>query len=123
MFIRVHLWTNTLEINLIQFTEKADDLIFTVRVVPRASKSEIIGEHDGALKVRIHAPPVEGAANAELIKVLAKQFGVAKSAVEITGGYASKQKQVRVGGMSGAKFLNLIERPVNDSAQQRVAKP
>ena len=58
------------------------DVSFALRVVPRASKSEIVGFHDGALKVRIKSPPVNGAANAELIRLLAKQFGVSKSDVE-----------------------------------------
>lgn len=92
---------------MIQFTEKGDGLIFNVRVVPRASKSEIVGEFGGALKVRIASPPVDGAANVELIKVLSKKFGVAKSAVEILSGHASKQKQVRVGGINRADLLNL----------------
>ncbi len=83
---------------MIQFTEKGDALIFTVRVVPRASKSEIVGELDGALKVRIASPPVDGAANAELIKVLSKKFGVSKSAVEITSGQTSKTKQIKITG-------------------------
>lgn len=81
---------------MIQFTEKEDSIIFTVRVVSRASKSEIVGELDGALKVRIASPPVDGAANAELIKLLAKTFDVPKSAVEIIGGQTSKTKKVRV---------------------------
>jgi uncharacterized protein (TIGR00251 family) len=92
---------------VIQFTEKGDGLIFNVRVVPQASKSEIVGEFGGALKVRIASPPVDGAANVELIKVLSKKFGVAKSAVEILSGHASKQKQVRVGGINRADLLNL----------------
>ena len=48
---------------MINLTEKNDAVVFNVRVVPRASKSEIVGEHDGALKVRIASPPVDGAAN------------------------------------------------------------
>ncbi len=93
---------------MIQFIEKAGGLIFNVRVVPRASKSEIVGEMDGALKVRIASPPTGGAANEELIKILSKKFGVAKSAVEILSGQASKQKQVRVGGINQRDLLNLI---------------
>ncbi len=69
----------------------------TVRVVPRASKSEVVGEIDGVLKVRISAPPVDGAANAELIKLLAKHFGVSKSSVEIVSGSTSKTKILRIG--------------------------
>ncbi len=92
---------------MIQFVEKTDGLIFNVRVVPRASKSEIVGEMDGALKVRIAAPPTGGAANGELIKILSKKFGVAKSAVEILSGQTSKRKQVRVGGINQRNLLNL----------------
>lgn len=90
---------------MIEFTEKDGSLIFSVRVVPRASKGEIVGEHDGALKIKIAAPPVNGAANAELIKVLAKQFGVPKSAVEITGGQTTKIKQIKIFGANSEKLL------------------
>ena len=93
---------------MIQFTEKDGNLIFKVRVVPRASKSEIVGEMDGALKVRIASPPVEDAANEELIKILSKKFGVAKSAIEIMSGQTSKRKQIRIGGINHADLLNLI---------------
>ncbi len=57
---------------MIQYTEKDGDLIFAVRVIPKSSKSEIVGGMDGVLKVKINAPPIGGAANAELIKVLVK---------------------------------------------------
>ncbi len=91
---------------MIEFTEKNGNLIFSVRVVPRASKSEIVGEMDGVLKVRIASPPVDGAANAELIKVLAKQFGVPKSAVEITAGQTAKIKQIKIFGGDSKKLLD-----------------
>lgn len=75
-------------------------LTLDVRVVPRASRTEIVGSHDGALKIRIAAPPVDGAANEELIRLLAKSFSVPRSAVTITGGSTSKQKRVIVAGAS-----------------------
>ncbi len=81
---------------MINFTESEDCLIFDVRVVPRASTSEIVGEFDGALKIRISSPPIDGAANAELIKLLSKKFGVSKSNVEIISGETSKLKQVKI---------------------------
>ncbi len=93
---------------MIQFTEKDSAIIFIVRVVPRASKSEIVGELDGALKVRIASPPVDGAANAELIKVLAKTFNVPKSTVEIIGGQTSKTKQVKISNISGEKLSTIL---------------
>ena len=83
-------------------------LIINVRVVPRASKSEIVGEHDGALKVRVNAPPIDGVANAELIKVLSKKLNVPKSAVEIISGQTSKHKQVRINGLDEKTYKSLI---------------
>lgn len=88
--------------------EKDGAIAFDVRVVPRASKSEIVGEHDGALKVRITAPPVEGAANAELIRLLAKSFDVARSSVSIVGGESSKKKRIRIENLSQLKFNEVV---------------
>jgi uncharacterized protein len=82
------------------FLEKDGTVTFKVQVVPRASHSGIVGEHNGALRVRIAAPPVDGAANEELIRTLAKALNVARSAVQITAGYSSKLKQVSVTGAS-----------------------
>jgi uncharacterized protein (TIGR00251 family) len=84
---------------VIDYTETDDALIFNVKVVPRASKSEIAGELDGALKIRLAAAPVDGAANAELIKFLAREFGVPKSQVKILSGHVSKSKRVKISGV------------------------
>jgi uncharacterized protein len=70
--------------------------IIDVRVIPRAGKSGIAGMRGDALLVRLHAPPVDGAANAELIEVLAEALGVPKRAVSIASGERSRQKRVRV---------------------------
>ena len=92
---------------MIQFTEKEGALIFNVRVVPRASKSEIVGELGGALKIKLKSPPVDGAANEELIKVLAKFFAVPKSAVEILRGQTSKSKQIKIVGGTMANLPDI----------------
>ncbi len=84
---------------MIQFKEDACGVTFAVRIVPRASRSEIAGEHDGALRIRVAAPPVEGAANRELVRLLARQFKVAQSSIEIISGIASKNKIVRIAGV------------------------
>jgi uncharacterized protein (TIGR00251 family) len=94
---------------LININEKDGALIFAVRVVPRASKSEIVGEHDGALKVRLAAPPVDGEANEELIKLLAKEFGVAKSDVCIRGGQTSKTKQLSISNSNKEKLAAILQ--------------
>jgi uncharacterized protein len=93
---------------LIECLEDDGRISFKVRVVPRASQSRITGEHDGALRVRVSAPPVEGAANEELIDTLAKAFRVPRRAVEITSGHASKLKQVRITGVTMSALENLV---------------
>ncbi|HVF67145.1 MAG TPA: DUF167 domain-containing protein [Pyrinomonadaceae bacterium] len=92
---------------MIDFTEESGALTFAVRVVPRASKSALAGEHAGALKVRVAAPPVEGAANEELARLLAKAFGVAARDVEVLSGRASKSKRVRVRGAKASDLSRL----------------
>jgi uncharacterized protein (TIGR00251 family) len=93
---------------VIRYSEHDRGLTFAVSVVPRASFSGIVGEHDGALRVRIAASPVEGAANRELIKVLAKSFELPQNAVEIVSGTTSKRKTVRIRGAKAAKLEQLI---------------
>jgi uncharacterized protein len=94
---------------LIDYQEKDGALIFKVQVVPRAARSEVVGEHNSALRVRLAAPPVDGAANEELIRVLARVLRVRKSAVQITAGHTSKNKTVRVDGVSAELLLALSE--------------
>jgi uncharacterized protein (TIGR00251 family) len=89
---------------MIDYSEHEGALTFKVRVVPRSSQSEIVGEHDGALRVRIAAPPVDGAANAELARLLAGAFDVPRNAIEIIAGHSSKSKTVR---LRGARLLDL----------------
>jgi uncharacterized protein (TIGR00251 family) len=96
---------------MIKYTEKDGTLIFQVRVVPRASRSELVGEHDGALRVRIAAPPVDGAANDELLRLLARAFDVPLSAVDITGGHAAKLKTVCVAGGRAAILKSVVQSP------------
>lgn len=93
---------------MIDYSEKDGSLTFTVRVVPRASRSEIVGAHDGALRVRLAAPPVDGAANEELVRTLARAFKVSRQAVRITAGTTAKLKQVRVTGVSRDALAALI---------------
>jgi uncharacterized protein len=73
---------------------------FTVHVQPKASKTEVAGLHGDALKVRVAAPPVDGAANDELIKHLARVLGVAKTAVQVVAGASSRRKTIEVDGLT-----------------------
>jgi len=93
---------------VIRYLQHDRGLTFAVRVVTRASRSEITGEHNGALRVRITAPPVEGAANRELSRLLAKSFDLSQNAVEIVSGANSRNKVVRIQGADAAKLEQLI---------------
>ena len=73
-----------------------------VHVFPRARKTEISGERDGALVVRVAAPPVEGAANEALIMFFADALGVPRRAIQIVSGQRSRQKRVVIAGVTEA---------------------
>jgi uncharacterized protein (TIGR00251 family) len=92
---------------LILCSERDGVLLFTVRVVPRAARSVVVGEHDGSLRVRVAAPPVDGAANEELVRVLAHALALPARNVEITSGHASKVKQVRARGAARERLESL----------------
>ena len=92
---------------MVEFKQSDGAITFAVRVVSRASKTTVVGEHEGALRVRVAAPPVEGAANEELARLLAKAFGVPTRDVEITSGHASKTKLVRVRGATAGQLRRL----------------
>lgn len=91
-------------------------LRFPVRVQPRASRSEIVGVHGGALKVRVSAPPVEGAANEAVVALLAGALGVARSRVRIVGGAGSRLKTVEVDGIDRAHLQQLL---LDDAIRQQ----
>lgn len=80
---------------------------FEVRVQPRASRSEVVGEQEGALRVRLTAPPVEGAANDALVELLARLLSVAKRDVRIVAGQTSRRKVVEVEGVTAEQVLAL----------------
>ena len=87
---------------MIEYSLRNGDLLFRVQVVPRASRTEIVGEHNGSLRVRLAAPPVAGAANDELRRLLAKKLHVSRSSVHLISGESSRTKQIRVVGVDEA---------------------
>lgn len=78
------------------FEWRGDDLILRLRVQPRSSRDGFAEVMGGQRKLRITAPPVDGKANSHLIAFLAKQFGVAKSAVTLLSGESGRQKRVGI---------------------------
>ena len=83
-------------------------MTFAVRVIPRASCDAIEGEHNGALKVRLTAPPVDDRANGALIRLIAQRLNVPKSAVRIVGGAKSRTKRVEIAGARRAQLIELV---------------
>jgi uncharacterized protein (TIGR00251 family) len=81
------------------FEQRNESVRVRIRVQPRASRTEIAGEHDGALKVRVAAPPVDGAANEELVRFIAKRMGVAQSRVRVTTGETGRSKVIEIDGV------------------------
>ena len=92
----------------LEIAEKDGGCTFRVRVAPRGRRSEIIGEHGDAIKVRVQAPPVEGKANEALRELLAEQLGVSCRDVEIVSGHTSHWKRVKVDGVTPAAIEALL---------------
>jgi uncharacterized protein (TIGR00251 family) len=77
-----------------------NDCTLDVRVIPNAPRSEVVGWHGGALKVKVHAPALEGRANEELCEFLAGELGLPKRDVTLMRGAKSRQKVLRIAGLA-----------------------
>lgn len=81
-----------------------------VHVAPRANVTEVAGRHGDAIRIRLAAPPVDGAANAELVRFVAERLGVPRSVVSIARGSAGRRKWVEVAGVAtDAAVRTLLE--------------
>lgn len=92
----------------ITVTERGGAFRFRVRVQPRASRNEIAGIMDGALRIRLQAPPVDGLANEALVDFLADRLGVPRRMVRIVSGTSSRTKTVEIDGVSRDSLGRLI---------------
>jgi len=94
---------------MLEITENiaSGTVVVSVRVQPRASGDEVVGEMGGALKIRLQAPAVEGRANEALIDFLAELLKLSKSAVRILSGDRSRIKRVEIRGVSKAQIEQL----------------
>lgn len=77
-----------------------DDVVLSLHIQPGAKKTEVVGLHGEALKIRLAAPPVDGKANAALIEFIAAKVGAGRTAVALVSGETSRAKRVRIGGMT-----------------------
>jgi len=82
-----------------------------VHVVPRARVTAVAGRHGGVLKIRLAAPPVDGAANAELVRFFAERLGVSRSNITIAAGHTGRRKTVKIEGVETAAAVKALETP------------
>lgn len=94
--------------NTIFLRESKKGLTFDIQVIPHASRAELVGAQNGALKIKVTAPPVEGAANEACIKLLAKELGLKKSQMEISSGAKSRKKTVMIKDINKAELETKI---------------
>lgn len=92
---------------MLEIKEDKDGVIFKIKVQPRAAKNQLAGIMDGALKIRLTAPPVDGAANEACRSFLAGLLGVARSQVTVVTGQTARYKLVRVSGVTPEQVRNL----------------
>jgi uncharacterized protein (TIGR00251 family) len=98
-----------------------ESITVSIRIQPRASKNEITRMENGGLKIRLTAPPVDGAANDALVRFLADALSVPRSQVDIVSGYTSRDKIVRISGVGNADvegLLNIKEKRSNISHKE-----
>ncbi len=93
---------------MIGLREEADGVSFEVRVQPRSSKMEITGVQDGALRVRLTAPPVEGAANIQCIELLSRKMKVPKRSIRIASGARARRKRLKVLGLGIEEVRDIL---------------
>lgn len=92
----------------ITITPHTEGAILAVRAQPGARKNAVVGEHGGALKVAVTAPPEDGRANAALVEVIRDWLGVKRSQVELAGGMTNRNKQFLIRGVTPEELSALV---------------
>ena len=95
---------------MVEIKEKDGAAMLRVRVQPRASRTEVAGAYEGAIKLRVTAPPVDGKANEECVRFLARLLEVPPRAIEIVSGEASRDKVIRVHNTGAARVREALTR-------------
>jgi uncharacterized protein len=103
---------------LIDLKTDKDGVIVPVFVLPKSSRNMVSGVHNGALKLKIKAPPVDNAANKMCVTYLAKCLKIPKSSIEITAGHTSRNKQLMIKSDEGSQ-QNVIKQKILDLAQEK----
>ena len=90
------------------YKENKNNLTLNIYVVPRSSKSEIVGIYNDSLKIKLKSPPVDNAANEELVRFLSKELEISKRSIEIISGHKQKKKVIKVNELDLSKFKKLV---------------
>jgi len=93
---------------MLSIKESPDGITFPVRVLPRSSRNEVVGVSDGVLRVKLTAPPVEGAANKALVEFFSRTLKVAKSRITIITGQTGRNKTIHISGMKKEDLSALL---------------
>lgn len=86
-----------------ELTRQSDITRLTVWVQPRAPRTEVVGRHGDAIRIRVAAPPVDGAANEELVRLLAERLGLPRRAIRLKSGATGRRKTVEITGLTAAE--------------------
>jgi uncharacterized protein (TIGR00251 family) len=98
--------------DVIAIADHPEGCILPVRAQPGARKNAVLGEHAGALKVAVTAPPEDGRANQALVELLRKALGLKRSQVELIGGLTSRDKKFLIRGVTKDELIALISKVV-----------
>lgn len=108
MFGRSHTGASFRPVDELEVSEVDGAVIVGLRVSPRAAKTRVLGVHDGALKLSITAPPVDGAANKAIVAFFAKALSIPKQQVQIESGERGRSKRVRIEGVRAVDIEGLL---------------
>jgi uncharacterized protein len=97
-----------------------DAVVLSVHAQPGAGRTQVVGRHGDAVKIRVAAPPEKGRANDALTEVIVRSFGLDASAVELVGGAASRSKEFRITGVDPASFGDLLDKVLTDWMEGRI---
>ncbi len=93
---------------MLNINETQTGLRLEIKVQPRSSRNQVVGEQDGALKIKLTAPPVDGEANAALVEFLAAYLKVPRRDITLLKGDASRQKIIEISGLSASQLLSRL---------------
>lgn len=91
------------------FTVNKNSLLISVIILPRSSKSEIVGIYNDCLKIKLKSPPVDNAANEELVRFLSEKLKMPKRNIEIVKGHRQKRKTIEIKNINESLLMGLID--------------